>query len=383
MKIVLAPDSFKDSLPAAEICKAMERGVRRVLPSAQTEALPLADGGEGTLDALTASTGGTAFPVRTTGPLGEAVDSRFAVLGDGKTAVVEMANASGLMLVPVKRRNPLAATSYGTGELIRAAVGRGPKKIIVCIGGSATSDCGTGMAQALGIRFFRADGTEIGGPLNGSSMGEAERLDASGLDSRMRNVEIVVACDVQNPLLGENGAVMVYSRQKGANDGQMAVLEKNMERIIGVVEKASRRSIRKLPGTGAAGGLAVPLIAFAGARLVPGIRLVLEAVRFSARIRDADLILTGEGKIDGQTLHGKTVRGVAEEGKKQNKPVIALAGCVEKGAEALHAIGVTSMFPICPGPVPLQHALQNAGEFVADTTERVIRLFISCRDTDL
>jgi glycerate kinase len=379
MKIVLAPDSFKDCLSAAEVCLFMERGIRRVLPLAVVNALPLADGGEGTINALVTATGGKTIPISVTGPLGTPVDSRFAVLGDGKTAVVEMAAASGIMLVPEKRRNPLATTTYGTGELIGAALDIKPEKMLVCMGGSATADCGAGMAQALGIRFFKKDGSEIREPLSGKSMGDVEALDVSGLHPGTFVTRIQAACDVLNPLLGPDGAVRVYSRQKGADENQMDLLEKNMERMAGVIEKAAGRSIRGIPGAGAAGGLAVPLIAFAGAELVSGIKVVLDAVRFHERISGADLIFTGEGKIDGQTLRGKTVFGVAREAQKQGIPVFALAGLIEKGAGFLLDAGVSSMVPVCPETMPRDQCIQNAGKWISDAAERVIKLFVSKR----
>ncbi len=355
----------------------MARGIRRLLPEAAVDMLPLADGGEGTLDALSAATGGKTIPVRVTGPLGTPVDSRFAVLGDGQTAAVEMAAASGLMLVPKEKRNPLGTTTYGTGELIRSALDLGPGNLIVCVGGSSTTDCGTGMAQALGIRFFRMDGKEMREPMTGASMGEAAFMDASGLHHGALGAQIRVACDVESPLLGPAGAVMLYSRQKGADEERMALLEKNMEKIAGLIEKTAGRPLRNIPGTGAAGGLALPLIAFAGAELRSGIDLVLKAVGFSERITGADLILTGEGKIDGQTLHGKTVLGVAREAKSRGIPVAVLAGIVEKEAEALLDAGVTSMASICPDGMETGQCIENAGPLIADATERFMKQWIS------
>ena len=375
MKIVVAPDSFKDSLSAVQACEAIERGIRKGIPRADIVKIPLADGGEGTLEALVNSTGGTTVSLRVTGPLGNPLNARFGILGDGDTAVVEMAQASGLMLVPTADRNPVLTTSYGTGELIRAALERSSRRIIVCIGGSATTDCGTGMAQALGIRFLRTDGTEISTPMCGGLMAEAERIDVSGMHPAVPKTKFLVACDVQNPLLGEKGAVMVYSRQKGADDGQLALLENNMRHLIGIVEKTVNRSLRDIPGTGAAGGLAVPLIAFANAELRSGIRLVLEASRFPERIQGADLILTGEGQVDGQTAFGKTIRGVADEAGRQSIPVVVLAGSIKSGAETLYTHGVVSMFSICSGPMTLDQAVRNAGPLIEDAAERIIRLY--------
>jgi glycerate kinase len=377
LKIVLAPDSFKDCLSAAEVCGFMAQGIRRLLPDADVDLLPVADGGEGTLDALSAATGGKTMPVRVTGPLGTPVDSRFAVLGDGRTAVVEMAAASGLMLVPKEKRNPLRTTTYGTGELIRSALDFGAVSLIVCAGGSATTDCGTGMAQALGIRFFRMDEREIREPMTGAAMGEAAFMDASGLHHGALGAQIRVACDVKSPLLGPAGAAMLYSRQKGADEEQAALLERNMEKIAGLIEKTAGRPLRGIPGTGAAGGLALPLIAFAGAELRSGIDLVLKAAGFSERILGADMILTGEGKVDGQTLNGKTVLGVAREAKKRGIPVAALAGVIEGGAEGLFDSGITHMESICPEGMSSDQCIGNAGQLIMDAAERFMRQWIS------
>lgn len=377
MKIILAPDSFKESLSSIGVVEAMERGIRRIASQAVIDKIPLADGGEGTLEALIASTSGSIRPMRVTGPMGEKTDAFFGLLGDGKTGVVEMASASGLMLVPKGERNPMTATSFGTGELLRAALERSLRKIIVCIGGSATSDCGTGMIQALGAKFYRKDASEISEPMNGGLMGEASRIDTSGLLPGLLKSLVLVACDVQNPLLGQTGAVRMYSRQKGADEKQLDLLETNMEHMAGVFEKEADKPIRNIPGTGAAGGLAVPLIAFAKAELQSGIRLVLEACGFAERIRKADLILTGEGCVDQQTAFGKTIRGVAAEARKQSVPVVALAGSIEKGAENLYDLGLTSMFSICTCPMALEQSIQNAASLIEDTAERVVRLFMT------
>jgi glycerate 2-kinase len=374
MKIILAPDSFKGSLSAPEICDAMEQGIRAVLPDVLVVKVPMADGGEGTVQALVSSTGGRLLSKRVVGPLGESVDAQYGILGDSRTAVIEMAAASGLPLVPLDQRNPLKTTTYGTGQLILAALEKGCRQIIIGIGGSATSDCGTGMAQALGVMFFRSDDSEILEHMCGELMAEVARIDLQGRHPLLAQSRITAACDVDNPLLGPRGAVMVYSRQKGASDTQLQILERNMQSIIGVTEMTIKRSIRNIAGAGAAGGLGAGLIAFTGADLQPGVQLVLEACRFAEKICSADLILTGEGNVDFQTIFGKTISGVAGEAKKQNIPVVVIAGGVEERAENLYDAGVTAMFSICNKPMPLNEAVAQTAHLVQKSTERIMRL---------
>jgi len=373
MKIVVAPDSFKGSLSAAEICEAMERGIKRALPEAEVVKIPMADGGEGTVQALVSSTGGHLEKVTVVGPLGEPVEAAYGILGDGETAVIEMAAASGLPLVPVAKRNPVLTTTFGTGQLMRAALARGCRRLIVGIGGSATTDCGTGMAQALGVRFLRSDGSEITDYMCGGLMAEVASIDLSGRLPELLSATVTVACDVDNPLLGPRGAVMTYSRQKGATDEQLALLEANMTHFIAVAEKTIGRSVRDVPGAGAAGGLGAGLIAFANATLRPGVSIVLEASHFAERIKGASFVLTGEGKVDFQTAYGKTISGVAAEAKKQGIPVIVLAGAVEDRAENLYERGVASLFSTCPAPITLEEAMAQAAVLVEKGAERIVR----------
>jgi glycerate kinase len=380
MKIVVAPDSFKGSLSAADLCEAMAAGIRQVCPEAEIVKVPMADGGEGTVAALVSATHGRVERVRVTGPLGEPVEAEYGILGDGVTAVIEMASASGLPLVPVHQRNPLNTTTYGTGQLMLAALERGCRKLIIGIGGSATTDGGTGMAQALGVKFYRADGREIQDYMTGGRMGDVARIDLSARSKTIIGCDIAVACDVDNPLLGPHGAVMVYSGQKGANESQRQLLESNMRHLIGIIENTIRRSIRNIPGTGAAGGLGAGLVAFVEAALKPGVQLVLEACAFSAQITGAQLIFTGEGRIDVQTAYGKTISGVIREARRQSIPVIVIAGTVEDEAENLYPDGVTSMFSICPGPMSMKSALHNTGHYVSKCVERVLRAMRAGRD---
>jgi glycerate kinase len=376
MKIVLAPDSFKGSLSAAEICEAMEAGVRKVLPQAEIVKIPMADGGEGTVTALVAATGGRFEQTEVVGPLGKPVCAEYGILGDGTTAVIEMASASGLPLVPIEKRNPMRTTTYGTGQLILEALGQGCSRLIIGIGGSATTDCGTGMAQALGVQFYRPDGSRINEYMTGARMGEVGGIGLAEVTPLLGNAELTVACDVENPLLGPHGAVMVYSRQKGASDEQLTMLEENMERVIYVVEQTLGRSIREIPGSGAAGGLGAGLIAFAHAQLCPGVRLVMEACSFARKIAGAALIFAGEGRVDLQTAFGKTISGVVAEASKQSIPVIVVAGNVQDEAENLYHSGVSSMFSICSGPMSLENAVSQTAQLVEKCVERILRAIV-------
>lgn len=374
-KIILAPDSFKGSAAAAELCAAMAHAVRRVLPDARVEQIPMADGGEGTVAALVAATGGRLCHANVVGPLGEPVSATWGMLGDGETAVIEMAAASGLPLVPADRRNPLYTTTYGTGELVRQALESGARKLIVGIGGSATTDCGTGMAQALGIRFFDTHGKEILAHMNGDLLARVSRIDMEQQLPQLQTAEITVACDVDNPLLGPRGAVYVYSPQKGAGQAQLAILERNMTHIIDVIEETAAKSVRHSAGAGAAGGLGAGLLAFTPARLAPGIDLVLGASRFKERLQGADLVVTGEGQVDEQTAFGKTVKGILQTTQPFHIPVWILAGRRSGDLSALYDAGATAVFSICPGPVTLDEAMRNVLPFVEQTLENLLRVW--------
>lgn len=381
MKIVLAPDSFKGSMTAMEVCDALHEGAARVVPDAEFVIVPMADGGEGTTEALVAATGGKFRPVEATGPLPSdrpKVTGQIGLMGNGQTAVLEMACVSGLPLVPEAKRNPLHTTTYGTGELICAALEAGARHLIVGIGGSATNDLGTGMAQALGVKFFRADGREITEPMTGGLLAEMARIDLLGLHPEVKECRIEVACDVDNPLLGPRGCTDVYGPQKGATSGIVATLESNASQAIDVIEKATGRKVRDVPGAGAAGGLGAGLMAFLEAKLLPGIRIVLEASRFAEKVRGADLVLTGEGRIDHQTAYGKTISGVARVSQDCGVRVVAIVGSIGAGVDNLYSVGVTSMFTLVPGPVSLEEAMKNANAkaWIADTAERVLRLLV-------
>lgn len=386
MKIVIAPDSFKGSLGAADVCRAIASGLRRVVADAEIINLPMADGGEGTVDALTMSTGGQLRRVEVCGPLGKTVEAVYGILGPqpdqgvsngiASTAVIEISAAAGLTLVPVKKRNPLYTTTFGVGQIILNALDQNCRNFIIGIGGSATTDCGTGMAQALGVKFLDKAGREITEPMTGERMGHVFALDNSRLDPRLPECHFAVACDVENPLLGPNGASYVYASQKGAGEMDIEVLEANMAYIIGFIEKMASKVVRDMPGAGAAGGLGAGLSAFLDARLERGIEIVMRYCRFDQQIRGADLIITGEGRIDGQTVYGKTIAGIAAAARAQDIPIIALAGSLGADARKVLDIGVTALFSICPGPISLVQAMQQTPELLADTVEQTMRLML-------
>lgn len=381
MRILLAPDSFKGSLGAPQVCEALRRGVLRACPDAVIEMVPLADGGEGTTEALVTATGGWLEPVEATGPLvaGPRAPGRIGWLGDGSTAVLEMACVSGLPLVPEDLRNPLHTTSYGTGELIRAALDRGARHLILGIGGSATNDLGAGMAQALGVRFLDARGEAIHTPLCGGQLHRVAAIDLSGLHPALASTRIEVACDVDNPLLGPRGCSAVYGPQKGATEAIIAELEAGLEHLIGLIEEQLGRTLRDWPGAGAAGGLGAALVAFLGASLRPGVDLVMAATGLAARLEGADLVISGEGRLDGQTASGKTVSGVARLAHRQGVPLVAIGGGLGAGAESLYALGVTSLFSLVPGPMTLAEAIERSDALLADAAERVVRLVLAFR----
>ncbi|MBN1997444.1 glycerate kinase [candidate division KSB1 bacterium] len=374
MKIILAPDSFKGSISAAKVCEAMEEGIRRCVKDIDVVHIPMADGGEGTVHALVSATGGEVIYTSVIGPLGEPVRASWGILGDGATAVIEMASASGLPLIPEEKRNPLFTTTFGTGQLLCHALERGCRKIIVGIGGSATTDFGTGMAQALGVTFF-SNGKKITQYMNGDLMGKVTDVDVEALDSRIRRAEILVACDVENPLLGEYGAVYTYSPQKGADLAMCRILEANMRHIADVAGR-TLPDVRYVPGAGAAGGLGAGLMTFANATLQPGVQIVLETTDFSRRITGADLIFTGEGKIDSQTAFGKTISGVAAAAREKNIPVIAIAGMVDVDGQTLKELGITAGFSICNRPLTLDEAVFSAKHLVSGIVEEVLYVFL-------
>ncbi|MGG0738246.1 glycerate kinase [Niallia taxi] len=369
MKIVLAPDSFKESLSALQVAESIERGFKQVLPNAEYVKVPMADGGEGTVQSLVDATGGRIIKKTVTGPLGEAAEAFFGILGNEKTAVIEMAAASGLHLVPATKRNPLLTTTRGTGELIAAALEYNVNHIIIGIGGSATNDGGAGMARALGARFLNSDGQEI--TEGGGALSDLAAIDLSSLDSRLAHVKIEVACDVDNPLIGPKGASAIFGPQKGATPEIVNQLDENLAHYAEIIEKDLGVKIADVPGAGAAGGLGGGLLAFMQAELKRGVDIVMEAAKLSDIIAGADLVITGEGKIDGQTIFGKTPIGVAKTAKKHGVPVIGIAGNIASDSDAVHEYGIDAIFSIIPGVVSLQEAFLHADEFVERTARNI------------
>lgn len=373
MRIVVAPDSFKEALVARAVCEAITRGIRRVLPDAVIDAVPMADGGEGTVDALVSATGGELRHTEVTGPLGGRAVAAWGVLGDGSgTAVLEMAAASGLGLVPVDERDPARTTTFGTGELIRAALDSGAGRILIGIGGSATCDGGAGAAQAAGVSFLDARGRRLSHPLAGGDLRNIDRIDMRSRDPRIPATRIVAACDVENPLCGEQGAAAVFGPQKGATPQQVRLLDEGLGHLADVVQRDLGCDIRDMPGAGAAGGLGAGLVAFFGAKLQRGIEMVMQAVQLAERIRQADLVITGEGRIDRQSMMGKVIAGVAGAARQAGVPAIALVGCVGEGADETLAV-LRSYHPINPPGMPLSAALPRTAAALEETTARVLK----------
>ena len=358
MKIVIAPDSYKESLSSLEVARAIETGFRQILPDAEYVLLPVADGGEGTVDAMVAATGGRRIEVAVTGPMGEQVAGFYGLTGDGTTAVIEMAAASGLALVPPVDRDPLRASSRGTGELILAALDAGARRFILGIGGSATNDGGAGMAQALGVRLLDADGAELGA--GGCALERLARIDLGTLDPRLAKCTIDVACDVDNPLTGPRGASAVFGPQKGASPDMVQRLDTALAHFAGVIERDTGVAVAEVPGSGAAGGMGAAMLAFLGARLRPGIDIVTEAVGLDHAVSGADLVITGEGRIDSQSIHGKTPIGVARIAKRHGVPVIGIAGCLSADAAVVHAHGIDAVFSVLVRPCTVEEALRDA-----------------------
>lgn len=375
MKLVIAPDSFKESLDAQQVAFAIERGFQSIFPDIQTVCVPVADGGEGTTEALVAATAGEliAQPVR--GPLGEPLNAIWGLLGEqpdtALTAVVETAAASGLDKISSAQRDALCATTYGTGELILAALERGVRRIILGLGGSATNDGGMGLLSALGARFLDAKGEVL--EAGGAALARLASIDLSQMDSRVAETEFLVACDVDNPLLGARGASAIFGPQKGARPEQVEQLDAALANLADISAKLLGRDCREVAGAGAAGGLGYALVQFLSARMAPGIDLVLEAVCFDEQLQGADLVITGEGRVDGQSLSGKTPVGVARWAKRHDLPVIALCGSIGAGAEGVHKVGIDALFTVVPGVCTLDEAMAEAAANLERTAAQIAR----------
>jgi len=373
--ILCAPDSFKGSLSAARAARAMAAGAGRALPGEEVRLAPLADGGEGTVEALLQALGGEEVLLSVPGPLGEVVEAFYGLLPGGETAVIETAAASGLLLVPPERRDVLRASTFGTGRLIASALDEGARRILVGLGGSATCDGGAGMAQALGFSLLDEEGREL--PPGGGALVRLHRIDPSGAHPALKEARIQGACDVEAPLLGPRGAAAVFAPQKGAGPEEVKILEAGLARLAEVLKIQFGRHVADLPGAGAAGGLGAGLAGFLGAELKPGFQLVAQAIDLEKKIQGARLVLTGEGRLDGQTSLGKAPAGVIRLCRRLGTPVLALAGELGPGWRTLLEEGLISAFPICPGPVPLEEAKRRAAEYLTDATERALRAFFA------
>lgn len=380
ISFVVAPDSFKESASAKEVCQAMERGIRKVYPDAIVHHMPMADGGEGTVEALVDATNGRLLEKEVQGPLPEQkILSKFGILGDGKTAVIEMAEASGLGLVPREKRNPLITTTYGTGELIAAALDEGVQEIIIGIGGSATNDGGAGMAQALGAKLLDENGASIG--FGGGQLDKIVKIDIENLDSRLKNTVIKVACDVDNFLTGPTGAAAVFGPQKGATPDMVALLDKNLEHYAEIIRRDLGKDVNMIEGAGAAGGLGAGLLAFTNSALQHGVEIVIDTIKLEDIVKEVDYVITGEGGMDFQTKFGKTPYGVAKLGQKYGKPVFAIAGTLGKNFEELYDHGMSAIFSVMLKPCTLDEALKEGVDNIEKTVESIVRTIKTIRDS--
>ncbi len=373
MKVVIAPDSFKESLTAKQVSDAIKTGLARVWHDAEFVTVPVADGGEGTVQSLIDATQGKQVFTTVTGPLGNQVKAFYGILGDGETAVIEMAEASGLHLVPADARDPKLTSSFGTGQLIKHALELGMQRLIIGLGGSATNDGGVGMLAALGVKFLDESGNAI--TTNGGGLINLASIDVSGLDPRLAQCEVLVACDVNNPLCGEKGASAIFGPQKGATKSDVAILDNALQKFGELTEQVTGKHVLTREGAGAAGGMGAALLGYTPARLQPGIEIVLDTVKLVEHVADADIVFTGEGRIDHQTAHGKTPMGVAKVAKQFNLPVIALAGCVGDNYQAVYYCGIDAVFPCVPRAMSLADAMEEAETNVANLAENVARLW--------
>lgn len=378
-RFLIAPDAFKGSLSANDFCAIAQEVLEARFPGCEVVALPLADGGEGTAEALVAGTGGRLIETEVTGPLGTPVDAHFGLLGDGTRAVVEMAQASGLPLVPPDRLDPLRATSYGTGQLIQAAVGAGAREVILALGGSATNDGGLGALQALGFRFLDQRGQPV--PPNAEGLAAIHSVAWQEARQRLHGVRFIIASDVTNPLLGERGATAVYGPQKGADAATRAVLERNLAHFAGFTARVLGKDFSTVPGAGAAGGMGFGFLAWLGAEVRSGFEVVAEACRLAERLSGEawELLITGEGRVDSQSVQGKLVGRLAELAQTHGVPLLVLAGAVTGGLEALHQAGVTSVHALTDHPMNLEEAMAEAPELLRRRLDELCRLWDTAR----
>lgn len=374
MNVLIAMDAFKGCTSSHELSDALKKGILAVFPDATTSAYEIADGGEGTLEAMVANRGGKILTCKVHDPLMQSIDAPYAILDDGLTCVIEMARASGLPLVPKDKRNPLKTTTFGVGELIADAIHRGCRHFIVGIGGSATHDAGAGMLQALGFSFLDKDHREV--ERGGGALGEIVRIDASGALGALAQCTFTIACDVDNPMYGERGAAQIYARQKGASEEAVLVLDANVKHFATLIEKTLGKEVAHIEGSGAAGALGGGFLAFLNATLCSGIDIILDAIDFDARLQTADFVITGEGKVDAQSLMGKVISGISKRCAKARVPLIVLAGSVEEDASKAHENGVSALFSILQTPMSLEEAMEKEATLrrVTQSAEEIFRL---------
>lgn len=376
MKIVIAPDSYKGSCSALEVANSIERGFRRIYKDSLVVKIPVADGGEGTVEALVIGTNGKYEEVEVVGPLGETIIAKFGIIYDD-IAVIEMASASGITLVQKDKLNPLITTTFGTGQLIKSAMEKGIRKIFVGLGGSSTNDGGAGMAQALGISLKDEFGKEIG--FGGGALKNLKTIDMSNINPLLKETEIVAISDVTNPLCGPRGASYIFGPQKGANNLMVIDLDKNLRHFGELIKTQLNKDIADIPGAGAAGGLGAGLMAFCNASIEAGIEKVLDITKFDSHLQDADLVITGEGRIDGQSIYGKVPVGVAKRAIKYNIPVIAIVGSVGEGASEVYSNGIDLIIDIVNKPMTLDDAMKNASRLIENAGENVARIYKLCK----
>ena len=382
MKFVLAPDSFKESMTASEVCQSMKKGIKKAIPDAEVVSVPMADGGEGTTDSLIDATNGQKHFLNVTDPLGKKVNAYYGILGDQKTAIIEMAQASGLTYVDKNNRTPetiMKTTTYGTGELINDALKHNVNKIIIGLGGSSTNDGGAGMAQAIGVKFFDQNNHEITKKLGGGDLNQIAKIDLSAINSRLKDVQVLIASDVTNPLTGQNGASAVFGPQKGADAQAVKKLDQNLSHYAALIQQTCKKDVATIPGSGAAGGLGAGLLAFTNATIHHGVELIAHETHLADKIKGADFVFTGEGGTDFQTKFGKTPYGVAQIAKKDNIPAISLAGYLGEGIEQLYDEGFTAIFGILDKAEDIRQALKDGPKNIERTTENIVRLIISTK----
>ena len=372
MKYIVAPDSFKGSLSAVEAANAIADGISTVYPHAEIDKIPIADGGEGTVDALVFSTNGKIIETAATDPLGQGIIAKYGILGDGKTVAIEMSAASGITLLKHSELNPLRTTTFGTGQLILHALDNGYREFILGIGGSATNDGGTGMAQSLGVKFLNSNNSEIKEKMSGGLLDQVANINIDSIHPALKESTFRIASDVNNPLLGANGCAKVYAPQKGASPEVVKLLEKNMTNFIDIAEDTFRASVRQLAGAGAAGGFGAGAVLFISAEIESGIDFVLKICNFENRIQNAALIITGEGKIDNQTRYGKTIMGVAHIAKKHNIPVIAFAGVIDKSANLI-GLGILDFYSISKKGMSIEESMSKASTLLQNKVENSIK----------